>query len=199
GGAARRDADGVTARPVPATTPFHSPAMEPAVAAAERAHGAAARPAAFPVRSGYTTRLLTSEQAASARFWARQIVDTVQFGPALTALLDGGDRLLVECGPGRTLSAFALRQRAVRTGGSGVLSLLPGDVADHSATLTVAAALWCEGHDVGAAADLRPSGAPAVLGASGRRFQKGPEQLRPYRSEPELFRALLGRRRSENP
>ncbi|GAA4205299.1 acyltransferase domain-containing protein [Streptosporangium oxazolinicum] len=149
--AARLAFDGVTVRPIPATTPFHSPAMEPAVAAAELAFDASPRPARFPVRSGYTGRLLTADDAGSARFWARQIADTVRFGPALTALLDGGDRLLVECGPGRVLSAFAFQQRAVRTGRSAVLSMLPGDQSDHSdrsAALGVAAALWREGHDL---------------------------------------------------
>ncbi|REE99959.1 acyltransferase domain-containing protein [Thermomonospora umbrina] len=149
--AARLAFDGLAVRPVPGTTPFHSPAMEPAVAAAERAFDASPGPARFPVRSGYTGRLLTADDAGSARFWARQMADTVRFGPALTALLDGGDRLLVECGPGGTLSALALRHDAVRDGGSAVLSMLPGDRSDRSdrfAALEVAAALWCEGHDL---------------------------------------------------
>ncbi|MFF5449524.1 acyltransferase domain-containing protein [Streptomyces sp. NPDC012888] len=145
---ARLTADGLTARPVPATTPFHSPAMEPAVAAAEPAFRTPPGPPRFPVRSGYTGRLLTAGEAGSPRFWARQIADTVHFGPALTAMLDGGDRLLVECGPGRTLSALAHQQPAVRTGGSTVLSMLPGDRPDRAAALDVAAALWCEGHDL---------------------------------------------------
>ncbi|MFD9910284.1 acyltransferase domain-containing protein [Streptomyces sp. NPDC059063] len=139
---------GVRLRPVAATTPFHSPAMAPAVAAAEPAFAATPRPARFPVRSGYTGQLLTARQAGSARFWARQLADTVHFGPALTALLDGGDRLLVECGPGRVLSHLAQRQHAVRAGRSTVVSLLPGGRCDRRAVLDVAAALWCEGHDV---------------------------------------------------
>ncbi|MEU9235237.1 acyltransferase domain-containing protein [Streptomyces subrutilus] len=146
--AARLARDGLTGRPVPATNPFHSPAMEPAVAAAERAFDALPGPARFPVRSGYTGRLLTAEEAGSARFWARQVVDTVRFGPALTALLDAGDRLLVECGPGRVLSSLAQRQHAVRSGASAVVSMLPGDLPDRCAVLGVAAALWCEGHDL---------------------------------------------------
>jgi acyl transferase domain-containing protein len=137
--------------------------MEPAVAEAARAFTATPRPARFAVRSGYTGELLTPAQAGSATFWARQIVDTVRFGPALTRMLGDGDRLLVECGPGRTLSAFALRQRAVRTGASAVLSMLPGDCDDTAGSLHVAAALWCEGHDV---AVPGPSTAPALLGAA---------------------------------
>ncbi|WNF28385.1 acyltransferase domain-containing protein [Streptomyces sp. C11-1] len=140
-----------TLRPVPATTPFHSPAMEPAVAAAERAFDARPRPVRFPVRSGYTGRLLTAEETGSARFWARQIADPVHFGPALTALLAGGHRLLVECGPGRTLTSLAFRQSPVYTGGTAVVPMLPGDGpdgSDRSEILQAAAALWCEGHEL---------------------------------------------------
>ncbi|MFJ8843691.1 acyltransferase domain-containing protein [Streptomyces cyaneofuscatus] len=144
----RLASDNWTLRPVPATAPFHSPAMEPAVEAAERAFDARPQPVRFPVRSGYTGRTLTEEEVGSARFWARQIADTVHFGPALTALLDGGDRLLVECGPGRVLSSLALRQPAVRAGGSAVLPMLPGDRSDRSEVLGAAAALWREGHDL---------------------------------------------------
>lgn len=147
--AARLEADGVTLRVVPATTPFHSPAMEPAVAVAEAGFRAAPRAPRLPVWSGYTARPLTAQDAGSARFWARQIADPVRFGPALTALLDEGDRLLVEVGPGQTLTAFARRQRAVRTGASAVLPMLPGGATgDGTAVLGVAAALWLEGHDV---------------------------------------------------
>jgi SAM-dependent methyltransferase len=71
---------------------------------AERAFRARPGPGRFPVRSGYTGRPITVEEARSARFWARQLADPVRFGPALSALLRGGDRLLIECGPGRVLS-----------------------------------------------------------------------------------------------
>ncbi|MFB6550720.1 acyltransferase domain-containing protein [Streptomyces sp. NPDC056405] len=146
--AARLARDGMALRPVPATSPFHSPAMQPAVRAAESAFRARPRPPRFPVRSGYTRQLLTPAEAASARFWARQLADTVHFGPALTSLLDGGDRLLIECGPGRDLSALAFQQHAVRAGKSAVLSMLPGGRSDRAAVLEVAAALWREGHDL---------------------------------------------------
>ncbi|TDB80532.1 acyltransferase domain-containing protein [Micromonospora sp. KC721] len=146
--AARLTADGFMVRRVPSTVPFHSPAMEPAVAAAQLSFRASPKPPVFPVRSGYTARPITDEEAGDARFWARQAADTVHFGPALGALLDEGDRLLVECGPGRVLSSFALRQPAVRAGGSRVVPMLPGDRPDRPATLEAAAALWREGHDL---------------------------------------------------
>ncbi|HEX6387817.1 MAG TPA: hypothetical protein VFZ89_00165, partial [Solirubrobacteraceae bacterium] len=82
-----------------------------------------------------------------------QVVDTVYFGPALDRMLSTGDFLLVETGPGQTLSSFARRHRSVRSKASEVLSMLPlsrDDLLndDRSALLAVAARLWSEGHDL---------------------------------------------------
>ncbi|QDY75230.1 acyltransferase domain-containing protein [Streptomyces qinzhouensis] len=144
--AARLTHAGLMWRPVPATSPFHSPAMEPAATTTEKSFHAHPGPARIPVRSGYTSRLLTPEETHSPRFWARQMTDTVHFGPALTELLNSGDRFLIECGPGRVLASLATRQPTVHTGNSTVMSLLPGDRPDHTAVLETAAALWREGH-----------------------------------------------------
>lgn len=162
--AGRLEADGYTLRRVPATTPFHCPAMEPAVVAAQRTFRARPKAPDFAVWSGYTARLLTPELAASGGFWAWQLAATVHFGPALTNLLAGGEHVLVEAGPGQTLSAFARRQKAVRTGASSVLApMLPGpDAGEQDSVLATAAALWIEGHDISA-------GAPAGLRAGGPR------------------------------
>lgn len=137
---ARLEADEFTVRTVPATTPFHSPAMAPAAREALRAFDIAPRPPRRTVYSGYTGRVMTAEDAASPAFWARQITDTVYFGPALNALLDAHDAVLVEAGPGQTLTAFARRAKAVRTGRASVLPLLPpGPGGDDLGTFRAAA------------------------------------------------------------
>ncbi|WP_461030302.1 acyltransferase domain-containing protein, partial [Streptomyces sparsus] len=103
-------ADGVTAVAVPATTPFHSPAMEPAAAALEPVYaGIALHRPTVALYSGYTGELMSDEAARSPRFWARQVVDPVLFGPALEELLAADDMILVEAGPRQTLTAFARR------------------------------------------------------------------------------------------
>ncbi|GGU72390.1 acyltransferase domain-containing protein [Lentzea flava] len=122
---ARLEADEFTVRTVPATTPFHCPAMAPAVEEALREFSATPRPPRITVYSGYTAKELTEADATSPVFWARQLADTVYFGPALTELLAAHDVTLVEAGPGQTLTAFARRTKAVRTGASSVLPLLP--------------------------------------------------------------------------
>ncbi|MEV8594627.1 acyltransferase domain-containing protein [Streptomyces sp. NPDC052012] len=147
----RLRADGYTLVPVPATSPFHSPAMAPASDALETAYdGIAFREPSLPLYSGYTGGLMRPEDARSPRFWARQVTDTVHFLPALDELLAAGDVLLVEAGPRQTLTAFARRHRAVRLGASAALPLLPSRPgtreADRQSTLTAAARLWTEGH-----------------------------------------------------
>ncbi|MGK5627322.1 acyltransferase domain-containing protein [Streptomyces sp. URMC 123] len=151
--AARLAEDRVTAVPVPATSPFHSPAMDPAAAALEPfCAGLRLRPPTVPLYSGYTGRLMTPDDALSPRFWARQLTDTVYFGPALEELLAVDDMLLVEAGPRQTLTTFARRHRAVRLGASAAVPLLPakpaGPGADRDAALAAAARLWTEGYDL---------------------------------------------------
>lgn len=147
----RLRADGLTVVTVPATSPFHSPAMAPASDAVETAyHAIPLRPPALPLYSGYTGELMRPEEAVSPRFWARQITDTVYFNQALESLLLADDMLLIEAGPRQTLTAFARRHRAVRLGASAVVPLLPGRPgtaeADRQSVLAAAARLWTEGH-----------------------------------------------------
>ncbi|MCX5249977.1 acyltransferase domain-containing protein [Streptomyces sp. NBC_00201] len=149
--AERLRADGLTVVTVPATSPFHSPAMAPASEAVEAAYrDIPLRQPTLPLYSGYTGELLGPDEALSPRFWARQITDTVYFKQALESLLAADDMLLIEAGPRQTLTAFARRHRAVRLGASAAIPLLPGRPgtaeADRQSVLTAAARLWTEGH-----------------------------------------------------
>lgn len=132
---------GYTFRPVPASSPFHSPAMQPAADAVRASFAATVRPAAVPLYSAYTTSVLSDAEAASAGFWARQLTDTVHFAPTLRLLLDDrpeGVRL-VEAGSSQVLTALARRTPAVRRGPSTAVGLLPavpaGPEADRAAFL----------------------------------------------------------------
>ncbi|WP_354643025.1 acyltransferase domain-containing protein [Kitasatospora camelliae] len=151
--ASRLRADGHTVVAVPATSPFHSPAMAPASDALELSYrGLDLREPELPFYSGYTGELMGREEALSPRYWARQVTDTVNFAPALDQLLAADDVLLVEAGPRQTLTAFARRHRAVRVGASAAVPLLPAKPGtpedDRRAVLTAAARIWSEGHDL---------------------------------------------------
>ncbi|MFB7939670.1 acyltransferase domain-containing protein [Streptomyces sp. NPDC056049] len=150
---ARLRGDGHTVVAVPATSPFHSPAMEPASEAVQSAYGGLRmRAPDLVLYSGYTGGLMSEADAVSPRFWARQITDTVLFMPALDELLAADDMVLVEAGPRQTLTAFARRHRALRLGASLAVPLLParpsGPAADRAAVLGAAGKLWTEGHDL---------------------------------------------------
>ncbi|MFD9745757.1 acyltransferase domain-containing protein [[Kitasatospora] papulosa] len=126
---------GLVCRTVPSSTPFHSPVLAPLAARAEPAFAAVrARPPALPLISGYTAAPLTARQAADPAWWSSHPVAQVRFWPALDHLLGGPGRQLVECGPGRGLSALARRHPAVLAGRSRVLPLLPAGPADASRT-----------------------------------------------------------------
>ena len=156
--------------------------MLPAARATEeRLAVTALKPPTRTVYSGYTGRVLVAQEALTPHFWARQMVGTVYFGPALDRLLGDHDALLVEAGPGQTLTAFARRHPAVRSGRSSVVAMLPaagsqaaGSLAaespavgpagrDSAAVLAVAARLWEEGHDID-----RESLVPLWRAATGR-------------------------------
>lgn len=146
----RRLADaGYTVAPVPATSPFHSPAMAPAAEQVRRSFSAFPKAPTGVVYSGYTAGPLGARDATDPAFWSRQLTDPVLFGPALARLLDEvGDAVLVEAGPGQTLTMFARRHPSVRTGRSSVLPLLPAAGTDHISLLAVAEALQDEGHQL---------------------------------------------------
>jgi len=87
---------------------FHSPMMEPAVAPfAREVERVRRRPPEIRFASTVTGAWVTDQQAVDPQHWARQLTDTVRFSDALRTVLDDGARLLLEVGPGTTLTTFA--------------------------------------------------------------------------------------------
>ncbi|MEU0052686.1 acyltransferase domain-containing protein [Streptomyces sp. NPDC006309] len=122
----RLRARGVPCRPARARQGFHSPLMEPAVAATlpeyERTRW---RAPAVRLYSAATGGPLTAGEATDPRFWGRQLAAPVLFGPALHRMLTDDDFLLVDAGPGQSLLSLARRHPAVASGRSRAVSLLP--------------------------------------------------------------------------
>jgi acyl transferase domain-containing protein len=114
---------------------FHSPLVGGAVAASRPGwHDTKLAAPKIDLYSAYAPDVLTAETACDPDFWAAQPERPVQFAPALDRLLADHRCLLVEAGPGTSLTLLARRHPAVTRGGSRVVSLLPdrhhGDVAD---------------------------------------------------------------------
>lgn len=144
---------GLTCRRAKAKQGFHSPMMLPVARATEPVVAASApRAPATRLFSAYTGGLMSDETARDVVFWSRQLADPVLFWPALNALLGSGDYLLVEAGPGQSLTHIARQHPAVRTRSSDVVSLLParpgGTAGERHAVLSAAGRLWLDGHQL---------------------------------------------------
>ncbi len=124
--ARRLTADGRTFRRLATRTPYHSPALAPLVAETEALiRKFPLAPPRTPLYSAYTTRPLGAREATGAAFWAGQPTAPVLFWPTLGRVLGDGDRLLVEAGPAQSLAVLARGHRAVRSGRSAVVAMLP--------------------------------------------------------------------------
>ena len=144
---------GIASRRLRTSGAFHTPALEEAAVAFERAvSGISIRPPRIPVYSGATGCRITDTEAADPSFWARQLVRPVRFAEALDALLQTGDGVLVEAGPGRVLTGLVRQHPRVRHGQVTAVPSLPrpggDDAADTVSLLSAAAHLWTEGHDI---------------------------------------------------
>tara|TARA_R110002049_G_scaffold27321_2_gene94046 strand:+ start:134117 stop:140011 length:5895 start_codon:yes stop_codon:yes gene_type:complete len=86
---------------------FHTVSMAPAAAEFERfLSDINLSSPSIPMLSNVSGDWMSDDQAVEARFWASQIRKTVRFDECLQKLSDAND-VLVEVGPGRTLSAFS--------------------------------------------------------------------------------------------
>jgi amino acid adenylation domain-containing protein len=86
----------------------HSPLVEPILAEFGEAVAAARLAApAVPFVSNVTGDWITASDATDPGYWVRHLRSTVRFGDGLSRLLERPARVLLEVGPGQTLSTFA--------------------------------------------------------------------------------------------
>ncbi|WP_420129756.1 beta-ketoacyl synthase N-terminal-like domain-containing protein [Longimicrobium sp.] len=116
---------GRTARRLPTTHAFHSAMMQPA------AQGLAARvarvrmsPPQIPMISNVTGTWITDDEAADPAYWTRHMLGTVRFAEGVAELLAEPGRVLLEVGPGQTLSTF-VRQRPASEGEQAPAAVIP--------------------------------------------------------------------------
>jgi acyl transferase domain-containing protein len=145
--AERFAARGVRARRLPVGHAFHSAGVEPVLADFGAAAAAVAyRPGSIPVLSGLTGAPVP-RRGWSAEHWVRQLRQPVLFGPALGRLLAMPNPVLVEVGPGRTLTGLALRQ-----GAATAVATIPAGATDedsaYRAVLQAVGTAWSTGAPV---------------------------------------------------
>jgi acyl transferase domain-containing protein len=114
---------------------FHSEMMDPILAPfTESVRGVARQAPRIPYVSNLTGSWVTAAEATDPRYWGRHLREPVRFAQGLRELMKEPERVLLEVGPGRTLSGLAGRQ-AGRGARTVVLSSLrhpsepPSDVA----------------------------------------------------------------------
>ena len=149
----RLAADDIPSRPVPTTHAFHSRMMEPLFEElARRIEAVKRHPPDIPFLSNVTGRWITADQAMDPSYWAEHLCRPVRLASGLEALLGEPNRVLVEVGPGQTLSALA-KQHPAWNGAAGhaALSVLPGahdHRADDAFLLAAVGRLWLTGLDI---------------------------------------------------
>lgn len=96
---------------------FHSALMEPMLAEFEAlSRKIELRPPQIPFVSNVNGRWITPQEACSAGYWVRHVRSTVRFAEGLDELFSKRDRILLEVGPGETLSSLAKRHPAADAG-----------------------------------------------------------------------------------
>ncbi len=127
---------------------FHSGMMEPIIGTFVAVVGEVSLHAPrIPYVSNLTGDWITPEQAVDPCYWGEHLRRTVRFADGVSRLTAGDNRILLECGPGHTLSALA-RQQSSRVV---AFSSLPHASEHLSGFLTMMRALsrlWVKGAEI---------------------------------------------------
>lgn len=120
----RLASEGISGRYLQTSHAFHSRMMEPALAPfAERLKQIRLTPPQTPFISNLTGTWITDAEATDPDYWVRHLRQTVRFADGLTELLADGKSILLEVGPGRTLSQLAKRHPGLQGGRPALSSL----------------------------------------------------------------------------
>ncbi len=131
---------------------LHSAMMEPLLPTfVAKLRDVKTRPPQIPLVSTLTGTWMTAETAGDANYWARQLRQTVRFADALGEILKEPETILLEIGPGQTLSALAKQQHDTHGKTRVVLSSLrhPRDSqSDVAYILNTLGRLWTAGVEI---------------------------------------------------
>jgi acyl transferase domain-containing protein/acyl carrier protein len=96
---------------------FHSEMMDPIIEPfTEHVKAVNLEPPKIPYVSNVTGTWITAAEATSPLYWAKHLRQTVRLAAGLHELMKEPDRILLEVGPGRTLSTLAERHPEKVTG-----------------------------------------------------------------------------------
>ncbi|MGH7486658.1 MAG: acyltransferase domain-containing protein, partial [bacterium] len=138
--------EGVMVRRLQTSHAFHSAMMEPVLAPfAELLRRVNLRGPKIPYISNVTARWITESEAKTPAYWAGHVRETVRFADGIAEFMKDPKNLLLEVGPGQTLSQAA-RQHPERLPEQTVLSSLPvAGVEELRGILETLGRLWMTG------------------------------------------------------
>ncbi|MEM9907853.1 MAG: type I polyketide synthase, partial [Cyanobacteria bacterium P01_D01_bin.44] len=101
---------GIDSRRLHTSHAFHSPMMEPILETfTQKVKQVRLNPPQIPYLSNVTGTWITPEEATSPAYWARHLRQPVRWASGLQVLLQDPTQILLEIGPGRTLTTLAKR------------------------------------------------------------------------------------------
>jgi len=104
-------------------------------------------PPAVKYLSSVTGSWIKAEEATDPVYWVRHLRDSIRFYDGVKELLKNGDGIILEVGPGQTLSSLIKRQEKAGEGHE-VLNLIPGSQEKSSACqllLNALGTMWTKG------------------------------------------------------
>lgn len=103
---------GVNCHPLHTSHAFHSMMMEPAIEPFTQLFAKIQmHPPTIPFISNLSGTWITATEATDPNYWARHLRQTVRFSEGMTELLKDTERILLEVGPGKTLTTLAMRHQ----------------------------------------------------------------------------------------
>ncbi|HEX3544855.1 MAG TPA: type I polyketide synthase, partial [Candidatus Acidoferrum sp.] len=139
----------IAARQLQTSHAFHSPMMEPVLAPfTELLRKIKFGEPQIPYVSNVTTKWITGAEAKSPEYWAGHVRQTVRFAEGIAELMKDSKYVLLEVGPGQTLSTLA-RQHPAKVNEQTVLASLAmtGEQEPHG-LLDTLGRLWMNGVSV---------------------------------------------------
>jgi acyl transferase domain-containing protein/acyl carrier protein len=141
-------AAGVKTRRLRVSHAFHSPLMDPMLAAfAEVAGGLSYREPRIPVVSALTGRHAEAGELASADYWVRHAREPVRFADAVATLSEAGPATFAELGPDAVLSAMGA-QCAAPGQDAAWLPVMRADRDEPACLVEAVAGVHARGHAV---------------------------------------------------
>jgi amino acid adenylation domain-containing protein len=145
-------AAGIAARRLRTTHAFHSPLLAPAARPlAAAAREIALHPPRIPYLSNVTGTWITAAEATDPEYWAEHLLRPVRFAAGIAELWREPGRVLVEIGPGASLSALALQLAGRPESDPVALAVLPGAFErrpDRAVLLESLGKLWLAGVEI---------------------------------------------------